>query len=592
MEVKSLKKRYVRNTNMSTLLLIINNCAGLVPLFIVMLVIKAYNDGTLVISHFYTYSVVIFAVQLIKPVTYALFIHATHKNAFDSLINIRMDIINHLKKLPISFFQHRKTGELTNIINHDVEQVEIYIAHGLPEIMSTSILPVTAFISILIVDYRLALCSILGIPIGMLGMAIFNKLWAKEFSVFHGKVAKMSEDVLEYIASISLVKAFSNEETRTSKVIHGINNYFSWVRKMTSHVSIPMASIRFLSDTGILFVSMLGSFLLFNGNITREAFIISLIFTNILCASFNKISTFHHVQIMFNKTMSSIHSILGEKITTTPTSKIDINSYDLKLDDVTFYYEDDSPVLKNITAVFKEKTLTAIVGASGSGKSTIANLLLGFYKNYEGSITLGSHDYQQISEADINRYIAIMQQESFLFNLSIEDNLRIGKKEATHEEIVYASKQACIHEMITSLPEGYQTKVGELGSKLSGGEKQRLSIARMILKDSPILILDEATSSIDPYNEYLIQKAIDNLRKEKTVIVIAHHLKTIVDAEQILVMNEGSITDKGTHNELLEHSKLYRKMIQEQEKVDAWEIKQVKSPIERRESHEHSKLFN
>uniref|UniRef100_UPI0028040B0C ABC transporter ATP-binding protein n=1 Tax=Stomatobaculum longum TaxID=796942 RepID=UPI0028040B0C len=232
-------------------------------------------------------------------------------------------------------------------------------------------------------------------------------------------------------------------------------------------------------------------------------------------------------------------------------------------------------VLEDINLRFPKGSKTALVGASGCGKSTLANLLMGFWEPTDGHITIAGEDAAAFSEKQLNRLFSIVQQEVFLFNLSMEENIRIGKPDAGMEEIMDAAKKARIHDFIMLLPNGYQTMAGEAGIKFSGGEKQRISIARMILKDAPIIILDEATAAVDTENEAYIQAAIDDLSRDKTVIMIAHHLNTIRDADQIVVMDSGRIVDTGRHNELLDRCVLYRKMVENQNKVDNWKIKEV-----------------
>ncbi len=242
--------------------------------------------------------------------------------------------------------------------------------------------------------------------------------------------------------------------------------------------------------------------------------------------------------------MSSIHSVLGTPLSSSASSNLKEEFKSLQIDNLSFAYTPNEYTLRNISLNITPNTMTALIGTSGSGKTTIANLLLKFNNNYQGKILINGHNYETLSEKNINNYFGIIQQDTFFFNMTISDNLRIGNAKATDEELIQASQLACIHDQIIRLPNGYQTMVGgELGgSKFSGGgEKQRLSIARMILKDAPILILDEATSAIDPYNEYLIQRAIDNLKKDKTIIVIAHHLHTIRHADQIVVLNNGQV---------------------------------------------------
>ena len=246
---------------------------------------------------------------------------------------------------------------------------------------------------------------------------------------------------------------------------------------------------------------------------------------------------------------------------------------DIALENVTFSYEGREDALKNVNVRFRQGEVSAIVGASGSGKSTIANLIMGFWKTGQGSVTVGGKNIADAGEKELSKLMSIVQQESFLFNTSIADNIAIGRQGASREDIESAAKLACVHDMIAALPNGYDTVAGEGGAKLSGGEKQRVAIARVILKNAPVIILDEATAAIDPYNEHLIQEAITNMSRGKTLIVIAHHLSAIRGADRIVVMDSGCKVAAGKHGELIESCPAYAEMVAAQNAVDNWEIK-------------------
>ncbi|MCR4948520.1 MAG: ATP-binding cassette domain-containing protein, partial [Treponema sp.] len=294
-------------------------------------------------------------------------------------------------------------------------------------------------------------------------------------------------------------------------------------------------------------------------------------------SSIAKIATLQHYGIVFNQSMSGIWSILGKPFLNRPEQSEEAHNGDITISDLNFSYSDEKEVLKNISLNITKGSKVAFVGASGCGKTTLANLLMGFWEVTSGNIKIGGKDIRSYSEKELNKLFSIVQQENFLFNLSMEENIRIGKPVATKTGIIEAAKKARIHDFISSLPQGYDTLAGEAGVKFSGGEKQRISIARMMLKDAPIIILDEATAAVDTENEKMIQSAIEDLSRDKTVIMIAHHLNTIRDADQIVVMEEGRIIDSGKHKELLTRCALYKKMVEEQNRVDNWKIKETKN---------------
>ena len=567
--------QYKRRSLPSRILIAVSVTIGIIPIIIVMRMVSLLSSNEITTKLIIILGGIICCCQVMKAVFYGLSMWKAHDFAFSVLSEIRINMIGHLKKLSFSFFQKRKIGDLTNIINHDVDQTELYLAHGLPEITIAMLIPFVIAVSLLIMDVRLGLALISTVPLVFLYQKILNKLIAGKFMHYAKSTKKMSEDLIEYIATIPVIKAFSKEEKRTKKLLDGMDDYISWVKKMTVSISFPMTFSTMLMEGGLVVLAIVGSILLKDNKIDVNTFVLAIILGGIFSNTFAKLPIFHHMSIIFKNALREINSVMGVKPNNTNEINSNIKSGDIEFKNVDFSYDEDKKILKDINLVFKKHSINAIVGASGSGKTTIANLIMGFWKPSGGVINIDGKDISKISEHDLSRLVSIVQQEAFLFNMSIEENLRIGKKEATKKEIIEAAKKAQIHNMIMSLPKGYNTIVGESGAKLSGGEKQRLSIARMILKNSPVIILDEATSAIDSANEHLIKKALDNLGKNKTIITIAHHLNTVINADQIFVMENGRIVGNGSHEELLQDSKLYKKMIEEQACVDNWAIKEV-----------------
>ncbi len=498
-----------------------------------------------------------------------------HNAAYTCLTDLRLQIIHHLKKLPLGFFQERKTGDLTNIIQHDVEQVEGYLAHGLPEIMSATILPTAIFLIMLWVDWRLAFVMIVGLPLMWITQKISAPLWAKNFKIFGDSVTQMQENIMEYVSNISVIKAFGKDETKTEKAVQSAKDYDYWVKKSMSGISVPMGLITLFMESGVVLVMLLGTYLLSIDKIELTRLILAIVLSGLFTSSITKIATLQHYGVVFNQAMEGIGSILGVPVPNRPEESADPKNGDIRISNLNFSYNGVDNILENINLCFLQGSKTAFVGASGCGKSTLANLLMGFWAPTSGKITIAGEDTAIFSEKQLNKLFSIVQQDTFLFNLSMEENIRIGKPDASMDEIMAAAKKARIHDFIMTLPNGYQTTAGEAGVKFSGGERQRISIARMILKDAPIIILDEATAAVDAENEAYIQAAINDLSHDKTVIMIAHHLNTIRDADNIVVMDAGRIVDVGRHDELLERCALYQKMVEDQNRVDNWKIKEV-----------------
>ncbi len=571
----NLIKEVKGKNRLSNVFIAMNIVSGIIPFFIVVWIVGMLMDGTVTLDKIIIAGVIIAVFQIMKAVFYVLSIWKAHDSAYSSLAELRVNILEHLKKLPQSFFQERKVGDLTNIINHDVEQAELYLAHVLPEITAIKSILIVVALSVIIIDWRMGLALISTVPLVFLYLSFLNKLWVKQEKTYFEKTRQMSEDLVEYISTIPVIKAFSREEKKTQNVLERMKSYIIWAKKTTIGTSTPMSLLTLFLEGGLIVLVIVGSILLINHEIDIQRFILALILGGIFSSSLAKMAAYHHFEIVFENSMDNVNSIIGVLGEKRPEKYQNLETGDIEFKDVNFSYNEDENILRNVDLVFKENSVNAIIGTSGSGKTTLANLIMGFWKADSGEITINGRNIDSMSERDLSSLVSIVQQEVFLFNLSIEENLRIGKKDATREEIVEATKKAQIHDMIMSLPQNYRTVVGEGGTKLSGGEKQRISIARTILKNTPIIILDEATASIDPNKEYLIQKAINNLSKDKTLIMIAHHLSNIVNADQIVVMEYGNVIAKGTYQELLGTCKLCQKMVKEQTKVDNWKIKGV-----------------
>lgn len=515
------------------------------------------RDGVLMLSAF-----------ILKAICSYYSTSRAHNAAYTTLTDLRLRLIGHLKRLPLGFFQERKVGNLTNIVEHDVEQVEFYLAHGLPEIMSATLLPAVIFIAMLFLDWRLALLMVSTLPLMLLTKRLSASIWEKNQRTFADSTKTMQENMVEYIQVMAVIKAFAREEKRTEKTIGLAREYVGAARKAAAGVSISMGFLDIFMEGGVVLMMILGSSFLAAGEISVPVFILSVILGGSFTASIGKAATLQHYGIVFNQSMKEVGSVLDTPAQDRKEIKMDILDGDIKVCNLDFAYPGKEHALKGINITFPKGSRSALVGASGCGKSTLSNLLMGFWEPERGSIKISDVDIQAISEKQLNSMIGIVQQDPFLFNMSIEDNIRLGKQNASQDEVIEAAKKARIHEFISMLPQGYETKVGEAGVKFSGGDKQRIAIARMILKDAPIMIFDEATAAVDAENERLIKEAIEDLSRDKTVIMITHHLNTIRDVDQIIVMDAGEIVHIGRHHELMEGCQLYQKLVSHQNQVD------------------------
>ena len=573
MNEKELKESIVVQNRLSSILLILKILFDLIPQILLVYLINFLMNKNININNIKLIFLIILISFILKEAFYYFTIKIAHEKAYNKLIELRLNIIKHLKKLSLGFFKEHSTGELTNIIQHDVEQVEVYLAHGLPEIMSAMVIPVIVLISMFTVDYRLAFAMLTGIPLMFLVKKFSQNIMKKNFQIYFNQESKMQEELMEYVKNISVIKAFAKEEVISERTLKTAKEYINWVKKSMGAVTVPMGLINIFMEIGVVIVMILGSFFLSKGEITLPRFILSIILSSIFTSSINKTATLQHFSIVFKEAIKSIGKILKIAL---PIEKKDdeLQSGNIEFKNVNFEYIQGSFKLQNINLLIEKNTLNAFVGSSGCGKSTIANLIMGFWDIENGQINISGKNISEYSEQSISKLIGSVQQEAILFNISIFENIAIGKENATKEEVIEAAKKARCHDFIEALPNKYDTKVGEMGVKLSGGEKQRISIARMILKNAPILILDEAMAAVDSENEKLIEEAINDLSKNKTVITIAHHLNTIKNSNQIIVMNKGVIVDRGTHEELMNRCNFYQTMVKAQNKVDRWNLKE------------------
>ena len=573
MNEKELKESIVVQNKLSGMLLILKILFDLIPQILLVYLINFFMNKNININNIKLIFLIILISFILKEVFYYFTVKIAHEKAYNKLIELRLNIIKHLKKLSLGFFKEHSTGELTNIIQHDVEQVEVYLAHGLPEIMSAMVIPVIVLISMFTVDYRLAFAMLIGIPLMFLVKKFSQNIMKKNFQIYFNQESKMQEELMEYVKNISVIKAFAKEEVISERTLKTAKEYINWVKKSMGAVTVPMGLINIFMEIGVVIVMILGSFFLSKGEITLPRFILSIILSSIFTSSINKTATLQHFSIVFKEAIKSIGKILTIAL---PIEKKDdeLQSGNIEFKNVNFEYIQGSFKLQNINLLIEKNTLNAFVGPSGCGKSTIANLIMGFWDIENGQINISGKNISEYSEQSISKLIGSVQQEAILFNISIFENIAIGKENATKEEVIEAAKKARCHDFIEALPNKYDTKVGEMGVKLSGGEKQRISIARMILKNAPILILDEAMAAVDSENEKLIEEAINDLSKNKTVITIAHHLNTIKNSNQIIVMNKGVVVDRGTHEELMNRCNFYQTMVKAQNKVDRWNLKE------------------
>jgi len=478
----------------------------------------------------------------------------SHKTSFYILAKLRQTLFEKLKVIPMGYLVDNPVGKIKVIIMDRVSDMEDWVAHLMPELPSRMLHPILCVIILFFLDWRIGLSIFVPVPLAFIGMITMMYKYRSRMAVWLSSYANVADRSAEYVHGIPVIKAFAQDKASYGKFADAVKFYHfstmkwwkqSWFGKalMTAAMMTPQM------------VSMPLAFYLYGRNqISIETLLLALILPiAILPQAFGIIMSFELFQMASN-TWVSIQELLDMPVQRRPDAKnkaaID-NSKGIEFDNISFSYHDGTEVLHNISFKTKPGEVTAIVGPSGGGKSTIAKLLAGFWDQSSGKISIGGVDTKNISFKQLAEEISFVSQDNFLFDVSIRDNIRIGKPDATEDEIIAAAKAAHCHEFISKLPDGYNTKAGEAGGAMSGGERQRITLARAILKPASTIILDEATAYADPENEALIQEAISNLVKGKNLVIVAHRLNTIKQANQIILIDKGKIKAKGKHDELM-----------------------------------------
>ena len=483
--------------------------------------------------------------------------------------DLRLRMGDHLRNLNLGYFNKHNIGNVINIITNDLQDFEHVLTHSTSELIKLGILSVY----LLLVTFAISpILGILQVIIAAAG-AIFIVLGMKKSSKIALKKKHTMDDVVsrmvEYISGMELFKSYNLAGEKFKRLKDSFND----LKKESINTEIALAPyiliFQLTVDISFALLLLASTQFFISGSINKIMFfsyiIIGLSLSNILKAFSGQYVFFQYMKLATDKLIN----VYNEKEISYEFEVMPFKNYDIKFENVSFSYEKDKPVLKNISFKAKQGTSTALVGSSGSGKTTVTNLIARFWDCQSGIISIDGTDITKIYPEELLTNISMIFQDVYLVNDTIENNIKLGKPDATHEEVVKAAKDASCHEFITELENSYDTVVGEGGSTLSGGEKQRISIARALLKDTPIILLDEATASLDADNEHEIRKSLDKLIKNKTVITIAHKLNTIKNYDQIIVMSDGIIEEKGTHEELMKNRKRYYEMYTEMKKAQS-----------------------
>lgn len=483
-----------------------------------------------------------------------------HSAGFDIVQQIRERMIIKLKKFSLGFYTNERLGEINTILHKDVDNMSLVVGHMWSRMFGDFLIGAVVFIGLASIDLKLAILMAVSVPIALIFLYLTIKQSEKIENQNNSALLDMVSLFVEYVRGIPVLKSFSNNKSLDNELMNKTKK-FGETSKASSRFKAKQLSIfGFLLDIGYLVLLTSGAILVIKGNLDVLHFIIFAVISKEFYKPFASMEQYYMYYVSAVDSYERLSKILYADVIPDKVNGIVPKDNDIAFENIDFSYEKDEFKMEKLSFSIAEKTMTALVGESGSGKTTITNLLLRFYDVHKGKITLGGTDIRDIPYDELLDRISIVMQNVQLFDNTIEENIRVGKKGATKEEIIEAAKKARIHDFIMSLPKGYETDIGENGGLLSGGQRQRISIARAFLKDAPILILDEMTSNVDPVNESLIQDAITELAKNRTVLVVAHHLKTIQKADQILVFQKGNLLEKGKHGELLAKNGYYTKL--------------------------------
>ena len=490
-----------------------------------------------------------------------------HNAGFDIVQKIRELMIIKLKKFSLSFYTNERLGEINTILHKDVDNMSLVVGHMWSRMFGEFLVAFVVFFGLIMFNIKLALVMVISIPIALEFLYFTIKKSKKIENKNNSALLDMVSLFVEYVRGIPVLKSFSNNKSLDKKLTEKIEK-FGETSKITSKFKAKQLAIfAFLLDIGYFVLLIFGTIFVLKGELNIFSFIIFSIVSKEFYKPFASMETHYMYYISAVDSYERLGKILYANTIPDRSNGLSPKKNNISFENIFFYYEKDNFKIEDLSFDIKENTITALVGESGSGKTTITNLLLRFYDVNQGNIKLGNIDIRDIPYDELLNRISIVMQNVQLFNNTIEENLRVGKKDANKEEIIEACKKSKIHDFIMSLPKQYETHIGENGCLLSGGQRQRISIARAFLKNAPILILDEMTSNVDPINESLIQEAITELAKDRTVLVIAHHLKTIQHADQILVFQKGKLLEKGKHQELLQKEGYYKKLWQAQDRA-------------------------
>ena len=508
----------------------------------------------------------------VKVLCFALSTGLSHDVAYRVVAGLRRQVADRFLHAPLGQVQKYSIGQIKNLIVDKIENIEPPLAHMVPEGAGHAVLPLVSLIALAIVDWRLALAALVTLPGALICMGLTFWISGKNFQKYNDANAYMNSTIVEYTEGIEVIKAFGRAGKSYEKFSSAICDYRTFVLKWMASTWVTMKLAFALFPSTLLGTLPVGLYLAYHGVITPAQAVLAVMLSMSMVTSLARLEVFSESLRQMQETVEDLQEYLTMEALPEPEQPAKLSGCGVQLKNVHFSYDTGREVLHGVDLTLPQGSFTALVGPSGSGKSTVAKLIARFWDVSEGSITVGGVDIRQMPLAQLSDCVSFVTQDNFLFRCSLLENIRMGRPEATDEEVKAAARAAQCEEFIQKLPKGYDTPAGEAGKRLSGGEKQRIAIARMMLKNAPIVILDEATAFTDPENEDKLQRSIAELTRGRTLLVIAHRLSTIRQADNIVVLEDGNIAAQGRQEELLERCPLYRQMWQAHIGAQQWAV--------------------
>ncbi len=566
---------YKKYTVWATIMMCIGIIANIIPYFFLYQIISPLTSGEHIDASYILVRVVaVAACEIIFSVFYVQGLTFSHISAYNTLKNLRISLQRKLEKQPLGNINELGTGRIKKVFTDDIDQVELLLAHAIPEGIANIAIPAIIIVLMFVFNWRLGLLSLVPLVVGMFAMGMMMKSGLEKMNAYYESAANMNNTIIEYVNGMEVVKVFNKDGDsykRFGDVVRSYRDFtLDWYKVCWPWMAIYSSVLPCL----VLLMLPFGSLMVLGGTISLDKMVLVFCMSFAVGPSVLKALNFAGKFPQLDYKIAELEKLMEHPPLKEGSSGFKGENLDVGFRDVHFAYE-DTEVLHGVNLSLKQGTTTALVGESGSGKSTLAKLLVHYYDLDSGSITIGGQDITDMSLEALNDQVAFVSQEQFLFNTTLYENILIGKPDATREEVLKAAEKAQCNEFLERLPDGIETQAGGGGKQLSGGERQRISLARAILKNAPIIVLDEATAFMDPENEEKMNAALDEIVKDKTVLVIAHRLSTIKNADKICVMKEGNCIAADTHEKLVESCSEYKKLWDASVSASTWKVREA-----------------